>query len=97
MRADAMLENGDLDGYFVWKKILQAVEILRRNRPAASGVRAPTMATGASSCSGGCRGPSEGGAAHPGANVPRESASLDTTTPATFATVALRHEEPLSE
>ena len=33
MRADAMLEKGDLDGYFVWKKILQAVEILRRNRP----------------------------------------------------------------
>ncbi len=33
MRADAMLEKGDLEGYFVWKKILQAVEILRRNRP----------------------------------------------------------------
>ncbi len=33
-------------------------------------------------------GPFEGGVAHPGANVPRESASKDTTTPAAFAAVA---------
>ena len=26
MRADAMLEKGDLDGYAVWKRILRAVE-----------------------------------------------------------------------
>ncbi len=25
MRADAMLEKGDLDGYAVWKRILRAV------------------------------------------------------------------------
>ncbi len=30
MRADAMLEAGDLDGYAVWKRILRAVEELRR-------------------------------------------------------------------
>lgn len=30
MRADALLEKGDLDGYAVWKRILQAVEELRR-------------------------------------------------------------------
>ncbi len=29
MRADAMLEAGDLDGYAVWKRILRAVEELR--------------------------------------------------------------------
>ncbi len=28
MRADAMLETGDLDGYAVWKRILRAVEEL---------------------------------------------------------------------
>ncbi len=30
MRADAMLEKGDLDGVAVWKRILRAVEELRR-------------------------------------------------------------------
>ncbi len=30
MRADAMLEDGDLDGHAVWKKILKAVEEMRR-------------------------------------------------------------------
>ena len=30
MRADAMLDSGDLDGYAVWKRILRAVEELRR-------------------------------------------------------------------
>ncbi len=30
MRADAMLEAGDLDGYGVWRRILRAVEELRR-------------------------------------------------------------------
>ncbi len=35
MRADAMLEKGDMNGYAVWKRILRAVEELRR-----TGVRA---------------------------------------------------------
>ncbi len=35
MRADAMLEKGDLDGYGVWKRILRAVkELLSKERPA---------------------------------------------------------------
>ena len=29
MRADAMLERADLDGYAVWKRILRAVEELQ--------------------------------------------------------------------
>jgi len=33
MRADAMLEKGDLDGYAVWKRILRAVGELRRVEP----------------------------------------------------------------
>ena len=33
MRADAMLEAGDLDGYAVWKRILRAVEVLRKREP----------------------------------------------------------------
>ena len=34
MRADAMLENGDLDGYAVWKRIVKAVgELLSKERP----------------------------------------------------------------
>ena len=33
MRADAMLEKGDLDGYAVWNRILRAVEELRREGP----------------------------------------------------------------
>ncbi len=33
MRADAMLEKGDLDGYAVWKRILRAVEELQRAGP----------------------------------------------------------------
>ncbi len=34
MRADAMLEKGDLDGYAVWRRILRAVEELQRADPA---------------------------------------------------------------
>ncbi len=34
MRADAMLEKGDLDGYAVWKRIIQAIENLRSTAPA---------------------------------------------------------------
>ncbi len=35
MRADAMLEKGDLDGYAVWKQIVKAVEeLLSKERPA---------------------------------------------------------------
>ncbi len=33
MRADTMLEAGDLDGYAVWKRILRAVEALRGTAP----------------------------------------------------------------
>ncbi len=33
MRADAMLENGDLDGYSTWRRILRAVEELQRKAP----------------------------------------------------------------
>ncbi len=35
MRADAMLEKGDMDGDAVWKRILRAVEELRRVEPRA--------------------------------------------------------------
>ncbi len=31
MRADAMLDKGDLDGYAVWRRILRAVEELQGN------------------------------------------------------------------
>ncbi len=35
MRADAMLDKGDLDGYEVWKQIVKAVEeLLSKERPA---------------------------------------------------------------
>ncbi len=33
MRADAMLEKGDLGGYAVWRRILRAVEELRGTEP----------------------------------------------------------------
>ncbi len=34
MRADAMLDKGDLDGYAVWKRIVKAVEeLLSKERP----------------------------------------------------------------
>ena len=33
MRADAMLDKGDLDGFSVWKRILWAVEDLQRAEP----------------------------------------------------------------
>ena len=33
MRADAMLEAGDLDGYAVWKRIIRAGAELQRARP----------------------------------------------------------------
>jgi hypothetical protein len=35
MRADAMLEKGDLDGYAVWKRILRAVGELPGVEPGA--------------------------------------------------------------
>ena len=35
MRADALLEKGDLDGYGVWKRIVKAAEeLLSKERPA---------------------------------------------------------------
>ena len=33
MRADAMLEKGDLGGLAVWKRILRAIEELQRAEP----------------------------------------------------------------
>ncbi len=33
MRAEAMLDKGDLDGCAVWKRVLQAVGELQRARP----------------------------------------------------------------
>ncbi len=33
MRADAMLDKGDLDGCAVWKRVLRAVEELLREEP----------------------------------------------------------------
>ncbi len=34
LRADAMLDKGDLDGYAVWKRIVKAVgELLSKERP----------------------------------------------------------------
>jgi hypothetical protein len=38
MRADAMLDKGDLDGYAVWKRILRAMEELQ-GANAGPGVR----------------------------------------------------------
>ncbi len=35
MRADAMLEKGDPDGYAVWKRIVRAVAELQRVEPGA--------------------------------------------------------------
>ncbi len=35
MRADAMLETGDLDGYAVWRRILRTVGELQRVGPAS--------------------------------------------------------------
>ena len=32
-RASAMLDKGDLDAYAVWKRILKAIEELKRARP----------------------------------------------------------------
>ncbi len=37
MRADAMLETGDLGGYAVWKRILRAVEELQGTEPGPGG------------------------------------------------------------
>ncbi len=37
MRADAMLETGDPDGYAVWKRILRAVEDLQCAEPSPGG------------------------------------------------------------
>ncbi len=36
MRADAMLEAGDLDGFAVWKRILRAVGEIQRAEPGAA-------------------------------------------------------------
>ena len=33
VRADAMLERADLEGYAVWRRILRAVEELQRAEP----------------------------------------------------------------
>ncbi len=33
LRADALLDKGDLDGYAVWKRILRAVDELQGTQP----------------------------------------------------------------
>ncbi len=35
MRADAMLDKGDLDGYATWKRILRAIEEMGNTTPGA--------------------------------------------------------------
>ncbi len=35
MRADAMLEKGDLDGFSVWKRILRAIDEMGNTTPGA--------------------------------------------------------------
>ncbi len=42
MKADAMLEKGDLDGYAVWKRILRAVEELQGTVPQRPAMSRPT-------------------------------------------------------
>ena len=37
MRADAMLEAGDLDGVAVWQRILRAIEVLQGAEPGLGG------------------------------------------------------------
>ncbi len=37
MRADAMLEKGDLDGCAAWRRILRTVEVLQRAEPGPGG------------------------------------------------------------
>jgi hypothetical protein len=32
MRADALLEEGDTDGFFAWKRITRAIDDLRREK-----------------------------------------------------------------
>ncbi len=44
MRADAMLDKGDLDGVSVWRRILRAVEGLQGTEP-KSGARAGDSTT----------------------------------------------------
>ncbi len=40
MRADAMLEKGDMKGYAVWKRIVKAVEeLLSKERPDGASVQ----------------------------------------------------------
>jgi len=39
MKADAMLDKGDLDGYAVWKRILRAVEEMGNTTPGADQAR----------------------------------------------------------
>ena len=35
MRADTMIDKGDLDGYAVWQRVMRAVGELRRTEPGA--------------------------------------------------------------
>ena len=39
MRADAMLDKGDLDGYATWKRILRTVEKLQGTEPGPKEIR----------------------------------------------------------
>ena len=45
MRADAMLEVGDLDGYAVWKRILPAVEELQGTATKSGSPLPPAVCT----------------------------------------------------
>ena len=33
MRADAMLKNGEIGGYLVWKRIVKAINEIQRHEP----------------------------------------------------------------
>ena len=37
MRADAMLDKGDLEGFSVWRRIMRAMEELQRVEPGPGG------------------------------------------------------------
>jgi hypothetical protein len=38
MRADALLERGDMDGVNAWKRIIKAIEVLRIEKPQANAI-----------------------------------------------------------
>jgi len=38
LRADALMDQGDIEGHLAWKRIVRAIEELRRTTPAADDV-----------------------------------------------------------